>query len=248
MKDKGGSTPLNHLLDCDDNIREDIILVGIDPLMDIDLVFISSYDSQIYSGEKGAQLVVIQCKNRTKGTLAEVLVTLQPGCQYITKEERELLLKNASLTKRIVDPKLRADPKSNVESLITVQENEIVNFSGVQYYGSRKWKAFHDLLEGRSLFQKDWIRIGLVARKVAGKVYSRLLQFNEAHSSQIVLLNLSSGVPDFKELVHVATDKMTLPHDKYYVYDEIGVFETKELMETVKNKKKSKKLTEETHR
>jgi hypothetical protein len=158
--------------------RDDIILVGLDERMGMNLAFVvTSGDSE---SEIQYRLVVIQAKYQEQGTLSDLLVNLHPATQFLTYDERTAILTKVRPVKR----------------------------SRGATFGHSKWRNYKSFMESHPTLSEGWIRLGLTARQIDARVFKEVNKLNEdkklCNSSPIVLLSLKREFPD---LLHVEASR-----------------------------------------
>lgn len=83
--------PFSHFIGPSGEVDDTIILIGIPETMGVDIAFVVSRVASLGARVEHA-VVVIQCKNTAASTVAEVMMTLHPGCQHVTTATRRKLL------------------------------------------------------------------------------------------------------------------------------------------------------------
>jgi hypothetical protein len=120
-------------------LNEDIIVFDFPVQMGADLAFV------VWSPADATQkLVIAQSKNKKDGSLAEAIVTLHPGTQYLTNFQRN--------------------------SLLTSQRKSRSFMHVTTGAGSTAWKDYVQFCGSYPGIVDNWIRIVLVGRKVNTKV------------------------------------------------------------------------------
>eukprot|EP01040_Poterioochromonas_malhamensis_P014109 gene14109-15599_t len=99
----------------DEEFNDQIILYNLDKFLGIDLAFIVKH-------EGNPRLVAIQSKNWTTGGLKPSLLTLSPGLQYLTENQREALLE--------------LKPLINVEA-----SNDVTGYLSKSWSAYKEWVA-----------------------------------------------------------------------------------------------------------
>ncbi|RYH00481.1 hypothetical protein EON65_49375 [archaeon] len=130
-------------------LNEDIIVYDLPVEMGANLAFV------VWSPADATQkLVIAQSKNKKDGTLAEAVVTLHPGTQYLTNFQRN--------------------------SLLTSQRKSRSFMHVTTGAGSTAWKDYVQFCRSYPGIVDNWIRIALVGREVKAKV----LQFVKSAESR----------------------------------------------------------------
>lgn len=112
--------PLSLLYDATTSIvRDDVILYNIDNAMGVDIAFVVSRAPAVATAvaTREYKLVVLQVKNAvSSSTLRAALLTLHPGTQYVSNDERAALVKDPTSSRVLASKNWRAyhDKYTNV--------------------------------------------------------------------------------------------------------------------------------------
>jgi hypothetical protein len=153
----GSTCALRSLIRADGSLDDTVILYDIPTVMGIDLAMLVRCDggSRPAGGAGTAnphnwRLVAFQLHNTVAKSLNEIMLTLHPGAQYATNEQRQALIAG--------NPKGFLPLTTNVGA------------------GSTAWKDFVALGAAYPALVSNWIRVAVVSQPVSEGVYEMAAQ------------------------------------------------------------------------
>lgn len=134
------------------------ILVNIDQCAGADIAFLVRHKTTLMP-----RLVLVQAKNKQAGTLDESLLTLNPGCQCLTNDQRIWVI----------------DAVYN-GNVVATKKPPMFEHMG---YGSSVWKDHVDVCRKHPLLSQDCIRMSLNARPVSRKLLQCIQELRSGNHS-----------------------------------------------------------------
>lgn len=126
------------------------ILMNIDKDAGVDLCFLVTFDSPLIQPDTQCHLVALKVTTQGEGTLNDALISIHPGTQYLTNDQRQYFIRHFTGTAEPTFPRERSHPSAGV--------------------GGSKWQRYRDFSQSFPFLCKDWIRVVVVARPIANAV------------------------------------------------------------------------------